>query len=121
FPEDYSVSVLRKYSSSYRDMVENICEIVLTDALLHILVGKNLRDSEFGELDCLRIQNFLDKTELNEVRTQLKTAAVKFLEMYCEEGEEISQYLERAADNIAVRLKNAAENGALNGMLRVNQ
>lgn len=33
FPRDYVISVLQKYSSMYKEMVENLCEIVAADKI----------------------------------------------------------------------------------------
>ena len=38
FPEKYVRDILSKYDRFYRDMIENICEIVFTEVIGHILI-----------------------------------------------------------------------------------
>lgn len=111
FPEDYAVSVLAGYNSGYRDMIENICEIILTDVLGHVMAEKPLRETGFEESDYLKIQKMLRETEPAEIRKTLTDTVVKTVRFYFEDSEELAEYLVRAASDIAVRLKNAAENG----------
>ena len=47
FDRNYVISVLANYNSEYRDMVENICGIVLMNTVGHIAVKKPFYDAYF--------------------------------------------------------------------------
>ena len=42
FSEAYVIKILSKYDGQYRQMIDNICEIVFMNFVVHILLGKPL-------------------------------------------------------------------------------
>lgn len=79
FPKSFVLDILSTYHPFYKDIVDNICEIVLAAVIERILVKKSLPESE------------------------LKL----FLKEYYGDSDELLEYLSRALDGIVVRLKNA--------------
>lgn len=128
FPEDYVIEILEQYTrrtarnmghgGSYeftrREIMDNLCEIVFTAVILHILIKKPLSEQIFQESEYARMQEMLSRAELPEIREWLKDAAELVSEQY-KEGDcrELPGYLLEAADGLAVRLKNAAGCGTL--------
>ena len=45
FDRNYVMSILEKYNSEYRGMVENICGIVLTNIIGHVAIKKTFNDT----------------------------------------------------------------------------
>lgn len=112
FPGDYIINILLKYNRKYKDMIENICEIVFTAVIGHILAGKSLSE-DLEEADYLWIQKIFREADLCEIKEQLRNVAEIFVQKYYEDYGELLEYLTYSIDSVAIRLKNAADNGAL--------
>lgn len=112
FPGDYIINILLKYNRKYKDMIENICEIVFTAVIGHILAGKSLSE-DLEESDYLWIQKIFREADLCEIKEQLRNVAEIFVQKYYEYYGELLEYLTYSIDSVAIRLKNAADNGAL--------
>lgn len=97
FPKKYVVETLSKYNREYRLMIDNICEIVLTDVL-----GRFLAEEEV-----------IQKGSLEELRSKLKRAIEIMVREYYENDEKLKEYLYQAVNNISVRIKTAADHGNL--------
>ena len=117
FPEDTVKGILSRYNSQYGSLVENICEIVLTTLVGHILAGKPLSEREFVHEDFLQICGTFANTELPQITRQLKNAVAAFIQEYYGDSAELAEYLSGALENIAFRLRNAAEIGTLSSLL----
>ncbi len=116
FPGDYIINILLKYNRKYKDMIENICEIVFTAVIGHILAGKSLSE-DLEEADYLWIQKIFREADLCEIKEQLRNVAEIFVQKYYEDYGELLEYLTYSIDSVAIRLKNAANNGALHQIL----
>ncbi len=117
FPEVYVINVLSKYNGQYKDMNDNICEIVFVTVIGHILAGKQLSETGFEEKDYLHIQKILMETDFNDINRQLENATKAFVQKHCENSIELVEYLANSIGDIVVRLKNAAESGLLQQIL----
>ena len=115
FPGDHIRDILYRYDNRYRSMIENICEIVLTDILGHMMVRKSLQEPISME-DCRRMQELLCRKELCETTVLLQKMLKAFLEQYCKTGSELMEYLEYSLQNLSIRLKNAAKHGNVQGI-----
>ena len=111
FPPEYIVEALSKYDSNYRLMIDNICEIVLTNVIIRILAGKDISDPFLEARELERLQEDIQMEELGDLRNKLKKVINSMTEQYYEGDERLTEYLYKAVDNISVRIKNAAENG----------
>lgn len=117
FPESYVINLLSGYNREYKDMLDNLCEIVFTAVIQHILAGKPLDEPEYKEEDCLYIERILKETEIPDLKVKLEKSVKIFVQKHCGEDGELLEYLAGAMDDIIVRLKNAAENGTLHQYL----
>ena len=115
FPGDHVRNVLYRYDKKYQWMIENLCEVVLTDTLGHILVRKSLQEVISME-DCRRMQERLCQKAPDEIAELLQQMLKAFLEQYCKAGGGLAEYLENSLKNLSVRLKNAAEYGNIQGI-----
>ena len=115
FPGNHVKTVLCRYDDRYRSMIENICEIVLTDTLGHMMVRKPLQEVICME-DCSRMQELLCRKDVREITALLQEMLKAFLEQYYKADGELTEYLEYSLQNLSIRLKNAAEHGSIPGI-----
>ncbi|MDD6327207.1 MAG: DUF6179 domain-containing protein [Lachnospiraceae bacterium] len=94
-PYQYVMEILEKYNKGYRQMIDNICEIVLTDMLLRVIKQKEL----------------VQRQALSDLREMLMDATEHLVQLQYDGNASLEMYLCRATDNIAVRLKHASDNG----------
>lgn len=117
YPQQFVMDVLEKYSKRHWTMIENLCEIVLMNICGHILAEKKLDEVYFDTKDYQMLLEKVKIKSLNELKIFLKNAIETMVREYYENDEYMTEYLCKAADNIAVRIKNAAENDALQRVL----
>lgn len=117
FPEGAVKGILSRYCRHYGDLAENVCEIVLMSFAGHILAGKPLSVQEFDHEDFLRIQSVFAKDDLQGIANQLKNAVAVLAREYYGGCAELAEYLSGAMEDIAFRLRNAAENNTLSALL----
>lgn len=114
-PENFILEILAKYSRDSGFLVENLCEIVLTNLLGHILIGKNLMELRMEEKDYQLLQTQINKK--NDLEKSLRGIVHRLIWDYYNKDEMLEKYLTTAAANISARLKNAAKNDSLYVML----
>ena len=114
-PDSYVLEILAKYSRDSGFLVENLCEIVLTNLLGHILIGKNLMELRMEEKDYQMLQTQINKK--NDLEKSLRGIVHRLIWDYYNKDEMLEKYLTTAAANISARLKNAAKNDSLYVML----
>ena len=115
FPGNHVKTVLCRYDEQYRSMIENICEIVLTDTLGHMMVRKPLQESISMD-NCRRKQELVCRKDVREITVLLQEMLKSFLEQYYKGDCELTEYLEYSLQNLSIRLKNAAEHGSIPGI-----
>lgn len=113
FPRDDVLHILSNGDGQYDEMTDNICEAVLLSAAGHILAGKPLEEPDLEDGDCFRIEEIIARTDLNSLSKQLKNAAAQFTGKHGEDSGELTEYLSGGIHNIALRLKNTADYGAI--------
>ena len=113
FTDNFIKSILIKNNVNHKEMIDNICEIVLMTVTGCILIGKHVSEEGFEteEYECM--QKLLLEEGLHELQDKLNYAINQLVAKYYDNDGELSEYLSKASDNIAVRLKNAAVNGNL--------
>ena len=113
FPPEYVMEILSKYDKQYKLMIENLCEIVLMNVISHVLAGKEIFILDFEPEEYLKMQTLIQKENLSDFREKLKNAVKVLVREYYENDEKLMEYLYKAVDNIAVRMKCAADYGNL--------
>lgn len=113
FPPEYVMEILSKYDKQYKLMIENLCEIVLMNIISHMLAGKEIFILDFEPEEYLKMQTLIQKENLCDLREKLKNAVKVLVREYYENDEKLMEYLYKAVDNIAVRIKCAADYGNL--------
>lgn len=111
FGTAYVISVLERYCSGYRDLYENICEILLGNVLGHMFLQKPLAETEFEreELDRLsaRFQALSVSETEREVEGSIREMVGRF---YCNDPQ-VLEYLRSGVQNLAVRIDTAVRTG----------
>ena len=113
YPPEYVMEILSKYDKQYKLMIENLCEIVLMNVISHMLAGKEISILDFEPEEYLKMQTLIQKENLSDLREKLKNAVKVLVREYYENDEKLMEYLYKAVDNIAVRMKCAADYGNL--------
>lgn len=109
FPENYVVHLLSKYSGQYKEMIENLCEIVLAFVVEHILVGKPLSEPDLQSADKFRIREIFVQNDLTDICLWATKAVKTWMQKYYGGCGELSEYLLGSVDGILMRLKCTAE------------
>ncbi len=125
FPKKYILKTLMKHNGMYREMIENVCEIVFTSIIGHMLARKPLEEQEFRMEEYLRIQEVLRDSSAVDGKERLEGAVGIFVEKYYGEGNTLPKeltdslrvYLNGAVESVLLRLKNGVDYGVLDQIL----
>lgn len=104
FADSYVQSVLEQYCADYRYMVENICDIVLTNTIGHLLLGESFHAKTLNQRDYRQITAALENYSLDELEQIIKILIGNLVKQYYQNALPLQEYLEQDARNIAVRI-----------------
>lgn len=104
FPESYIREVLEEENSEYKEMIENICEIIWADIFRHFLLAKPLFHYSLTEEDGQKIHELLRPLQFAEVKSKVEEMTVKFLKEYYENDYGLVEYFSSASGNLASHL-----------------
>lgn len=108
FPTAYVIKILSRYDDQYREMMGNICEIVFTSVVGHMLTGIPLSDVAFQEGDYQKIQDIFVHSELCEIERSVRQTVKAFVLEYYGDCGDLETYLEGAIHGILIRMDHAA-------------
>jgi len=115
FDKSYIISVLKKYNPQYEYMIENICEIILTNAIGHIVLKKTFHEIVFHNDGYLQLTKFFEKKPVSDIAEMIKHFIQEMTNQLFENDiNAISEYLYNDVENIAVRIKTACKFNQLN-------
>lgn len=117
FPEEYVRQILSQYDAQYTRMIDNLCEIVLTGVIGRVVTGHPISVPDFAPEEYRKLQHRILTQPLRDLRGSLQTIVKGIVREYYEMDEALLEYLNKAVDNISVRLRNAAEHGTLDCIL----
>lgn len=103
FPKDYVTKVLLKYNPYPQNITDNICEIVLSAVIEHILIEQPLTKHHLNTQDYLKLQNIFTQNSIDDIKIQIKTSVTEFIQKYCSHCRELSEYLFNCVDGILLR------------------
>ena len=112
-PSEYVVESLLQYNKRYKLLIENLCEIVLTNLIGHILTGQKISGMPLQQEEYSRLQETIQEESLSQLRKRITDAIHRLILEYYENDGELEAYLQRAVENISTRIKCAADNGNL--------
>lgn len=117
FPADYVINILTKNNKNWKESVDNICEIVSSYVIGHILAGKSLAEFELSKFDYSYIQEVFIQADFENIKRRMEEALQLLVKDYYENDRELFHYLSGAITDIIVRLKNAADNNVLESII----
>lgn len=112
-PKDAVLRQLFGYDPMYEDLTENICEIVLTDLIVHFCLKKPFAEEHPEQKDALRLQKIVRDMDLPGMKVLCGNVLKAIAGEYGEEEANLCSYFSQVACDIAVRLKCAADHGTL--------
>jgi len=113
FDRNYVMSILEKYNSEYRGMVENICGIVLTNIIGHVAIKKPFNDTGFLYEEYLQISKVFAGKSFSDIENIVKELIKKMVSKFYENDMDMLEYLCCETNNIAVRIFTANQHGQL--------
>lgn len=117
FPAGYVINILSKDNRNWQESMDNICEIVFTHVIGHIMLGKSLTVIELKETDYFYMQEMFEQIALEDIKKHLEVTLEIYIKNYYENDRELLNYLSGAISCIVVRLKNAADNKVLGNII----
>ena len=117
FPAGYVINILSKDNRNWQESMDNICEIVFTHVIGHIMLGKTLTVIELKETDYFYMQEMFEQIALEDIKKHLEVTLEIYIKNYYENDRELLNYLSGAISGIVVRLKNAADNKVLGNII----
>lgn len=115
FDKEYIVSVLKKYDSQYEYMVENICEIILTNMVGHVMIRKPIREMGFQSGEYLRLAEILEGKSVSDIKKITeRTIGETVKRVSGNDADKAAEYLYHSVENIAVRIETAGRYHTLN-------
>ena len=118
FPYDYVTGVLYRYNPGYRGLTENLCHIVFTSMICHMLAGRPLSEPII-ESDCDRIENIMLHTDEKIIAEHLTSDIRAMADVRCKDSDAAAAYFAAGADDILCRLKAMAERHVTNVLLQI--
>lgn len=117
FPAGYVINILSKDNRNWQESMDNICEIVFTHVIGHIMLGKSLTVIELKETDYFYMQEMFEQIALEDIKKHLEVTLEIYIKNYYENDRELLNYLSGVISGIVVRLKNAADNKVLGNII----
>lgn len=101
------LNLLCRYNSDYKDMIENICEIVLIEVVGNLVSGKHHIERCYGEPDYRKITERFRAADLYEIKALLSSITKNLVSQYYNENQELLEYLMISVEGIAIRIQHA--------------
>lgn len=110
FPSENIEHMLNGYSPEYEDLVINIFEIVLLEAIACKLVGRDVKDLELNECEFKRICEMFNGKSKVEIQTHIAKAYKEMQEELFPQNKELQKYIEKNLKTIVDIMANFTSN-----------
>lgn len=114
FDKDYVTEILRRAVPDYKNMIENICDILLTNTIGHIAVRKPLSDNGFTKEEYARLSEIFSGESVSGIEGIIRQLVEKMIIQIYEDNRELLEYLQHDIKNMAFRIEIGVKNGQLN-------
>lgn len=111
---NYVRLILEKYNPEYKNMIENICSIVLTNIIGHIAIKKPFHEIEFLYEEYLQLSKLFAGKSISDIENVIKPLIQKIVNQFYEGETDMLEYLCHETNNIAVRIYTANQYEQLN-------
>lgn len=115
----YVSEALLTYHPDYRELVENLCSMVLPGIMGHIMLKKPLSNRGFAAEEYSWLESMIGAREKEELEAFLNQIIGRMTETIYGGAKELREYLSQNAGEAALRMKHAAEWNTLNKIFRV--
>lgn len=113
FDYGYVVEILLAYHSDYKELIENICEIVLQDTVMHIMLDKPLNSKGPGKKEPGSIESTLLNKSMKEMHDDVTVILKQLTEYYYGNDDLLLEYLVNCIPNMVKRIQYKLKNNAL--------
>ena len=110
FPSENIEHLLNGYSPEYEDLVINIFEIVLLEAIACKLVGRDVKDLELNECEFRQICEMFNGKSKVEIQTHIAKAYKEIQEELFPQNKELQKYIEKNLKTIVDIMANFTSN-----------
>lgn len=110
FPSENIEHLLNGYSPEYEDLVINIFEIVLLEAIACKLVGRDIKDLELNECEFRQICEMFNGKSKVEIQTHIAKAYKEIQEELFPQNKELQKYIEKNLKTIVDIMANFTSN-----------
>lgn len=110
---NYVRQVLERYNPEYKDMIENVCSIVLTNMIGHMMLGKPLNEIGFTDEEYLRSSGGFAGKSVPDMENVIRGLIEKLVSRFYGNDTDMLAYLCHEVNNIAVRIYTAGQHGRL--------
>lgn len=105
FDYGYVVEVLLAYHSGYRELIENICEVVLQDMVRHIMLDKPLNSKGFDKKDLKGLESILLNKSMKEIHDDVTVILKQLTEYYYDNDDLLLEYLINCIPDVVMGLR----------------
>lgn len=109
FERNYVIEVLRRAVPGYRQMIENVCEIVLLNFIGHAALGKPFSEVGFHGEEYEKLRGVFQSDCIDEIENVLHRMFQKLIEQIYDGNQKMLTYLGYSIKNMAVRIKTAVK------------
>ena len=110
FPSENIEHLLNGYSPEYEDLVINIFEIVLLEAIACKLVGRDVKDLELNECEFRQICEMFNGKSKIEIQAHIEKAYKEIQEELFPQNKELQKYIEKNLKTIVDIMANFTSN-----------
>lgn len=110
FPSENIEHLLNGYSPEYEDLVINIFEIVLLEAIACKLVGRDIKDLELNECEFRQICDMFNGKSKVEIQAHIENAYKEIQEELFPQNKELQKYIEKNLKTIVDIMANFTSN-----------
>lgn len=104
FDRTYIIQVLERYDASYREMIDNICEIVLVDTIWHMVMQKPFAEAGYMEEALQQLADSFSGRSVEEITGVIRQMIGEMVKRHYEGDKEMEAYLCTCAGSIAARI-----------------
>ena len=106
---NYVITVLKCAIPKYKDMIENICEMVLLNMIGHIILKKPFQKFGFTDEDFKVLKKIFKDRNITEIEKLLEVALSEMVEQIYDGNWEMLEYFANGIENMAVRIESVAK------------
>ena len=113
FSSEKIENLLYNYSGEYKDLIINIFEIVLFEAIACKLVKRKIYDLEISDFELNEIYSIFKKQDKEEIKKTVNEICIEICKELALKNKDIQKYIEKKLDTIVNMISNGLEQNRL--------